>query len=217
MSKLLLSVLVPWLALGAPCLRASPRESEADFVRLEYNQPGLVVDLGVGLWAWPLPMDYDQDGDLDLVVSCPDKPSGGIYFFENPDGQVAQPVFKPGVRIARGQRNICVSHVSGRPIVSLPGQVFPDFVDSQLAAGQSIGIDGRDLTDGRKPRANQWSFKDYDGDGDADIVVGIGDWKAYGWDNAYDASGKWMRGPLHGTVHVIANRGTSREPEYGRP
>ncbi len=210
-------MLVPWLALGAPCLRASPGESEADFVRLEYNQAGLVVDLGVGLWAWPLPMDYDQDGDLDLVVSCPDKPSGGIYFFENPDGQVAQPVFKPGVRIARGQRNICVSHVSGRPIVSLPGQVFRDFVDSQLAAGQSIGIDGRALTDGRKPRANQWSFKDYDGDGDADIVVGIGDWKAYGWDNAYDASGKWMRGPLHGTVHVIANRGTSREPEYGPP
>ncbi|MBP84060.1 MAG: hypothetical protein CMO61_09475, partial [Verrucomicrobiales bacterium] len=24
---------------------------------LKYNNPGLVVDLGVGLWAWPLPMD----------------------------------------------------------------------------------------------------------------------------------------------------------------
>ena len=30
---------------------------------LRYNNPGLEVDLGVGLWAWPLPMDYDDDGD----------------------------------------------------------------------------------------------------------------------------------------------------------
>ena len=28
--------------------------------------------------------DYDRDGDLDLVVSCPDKPYNGLYFFENP-------------------------------------------------------------------------------------------------------------------------------------
>ena len=52
---------------------------------LKYNHPGLVVDLGVGLWAWPLPMDYDDDGDYDLVVSCPDKPSNGFYFFREPE------------------------------------------------------------------------------------------------------------------------------------
>ena len=46
--------------------------------RIRYNNPGLVVDLGVILWAWPLPMDYD--GDLDLLVSCPDKPFGGTFF-----------------------------------------------------------------------------------------------------------------------------------------
>ena len=39
--------------------------------QVKYNHPGLVGDLGVGLWAWPLPMDYDSDGDLDLVVVCP--------------------------------------------------------------------------------------------------------------------------------------------------
>ena len=38
---------------------------------LEYNNPGLKVDLGVGLWAWPMPMDYDKDGDMDLLVACP--------------------------------------------------------------------------------------------------------------------------------------------------
>lgn len=200
-----------------PALRASPRDLETDYVRLEYQRPGLVVDLGVGLWAWPLPMDYDRDGDVDLVVSCPDKPANGIYFFENPEGANAQPVFKPGVRIAPGARNICVSHPGGRPVVSLPGKAFPDFVATQLADGQVIAVDRRSLTDGRKIRADQWSFKDYDGDGDHDVIVGIGDWKAYGWDNAFNARGEWTRGPLHGIVYVVSNRGTDREPRYGTP
>ena len=33
------------------------------FERLKYNHPGLVVDLGTGLWAWPVPADADGDGD----------------------------------------------------------------------------------------------------------------------------------------------------------
>jgi len=69
-----------------------------------YNHPGLVVDLGVGLWAWPLPVDWDKDGDLDLLVSCPDKPFNGTYFFENPDGAV-MPTFKPPVRRTRDYRS----------------------------------------------------------------------------------------------------------------
>ena len=42
--------------------------AQAELQRLQYNNPGLVVDLGVGLWAWPLPMDFDGDGVYDLVV-----------------------------------------------------------------------------------------------------------------------------------------------------
>jgi hypothetical protein len=38
--------------------------------RLPYHNPGLRVDLGVGLWAWPVPCDADGDGDYDLIVSC---------------------------------------------------------------------------------------------------------------------------------------------------
>ena len=49
--------------------------------RLKYNNPGLTVDLGVGLWAFPLPMDFDGDGKFDLVVDCPDKPYHGTYVF----------------------------------------------------------------------------------------------------------------------------------------
>src|SRR6187399_227802 len=73
--------------------------------RLKYNNPGLTVDLGVGLWAFPLPMDFNGDGKLDLVVSCPDKPYNGIYVFENPGidtAENAMPVFKAGRRISKG-------------------------------------------------------------------------------------------------------------------
>ncbi len=46
--------------------------------RLLCNHPGLVVDLGVGLYAFPMPMDRDGDGDLDLVVSCLDRHFNGV-------------------------------------------------------------------------------------------------------------------------------------------
>jgi hypothetical protein len=32
-----------------------------------------------------------------------------------------------------------------------------------------------------------WRMVDYDGDGHDDMIVGVGDWTDYGWDNAYDA------------------------------
>ena len=47
---------------------------------------------------------------------------------------------------------------------------------------------------------------DYDGDGDLDILVGMDDWSDYGWDNAFDSTGNWVNGPLHGYVYLLENR-----------
>ena len=38
-----------------------------DKYRLKYNNPDLIVDLGVGLWGMPIPIDYDGDGLMDLL------------------------------------------------------------------------------------------------------------------------------------------------------
>jgi len=185
---------------------------------LKYNNPGLVVDLGVGLWAWPMPMDFDGDGDLDLVVNCPDKPYNGIYFFENATGDTAKnkmPVFKPGVRFSKGAQNVQVSYVDGKPVVMSPGMVHPDFLKTGIEKEEKLGPAKNIHMN--KVRANMWRSVDYDGDGNQDLIVGVGDWTEYGWDNAYDENGRWMNGPLRGYVYLLRNKGTNDKADYDKP
>ena len=180
-----------------------PLEAHAQTLeRVKYNNPGLVVDLGVGLWAWPLPMDFDGDGDLDLVVNCPDKPSNGVYFFENPDGS-AFPVFKPGRRISKGLQNVQVSYVDDKPRVLSPGFEYSAFLKTGLEKGVKLPVPAN--VHPNKVRGNMWRYVDYDGDGKTDLVVGADDWTDYGWDNAFDPTGRWIKGPLRGFVYLLRN------------
>ncbi|MHB8900541.1 MAG: FG-GAP-like repeat-containing protein [Thermoguttaceae bacterium] len=196
---------------------ARPPAGARALSRLKYNHPGLVVDLGVGLWAWPLPMDFDGDGDIDLVVSCSDKPYHATVLFENPGGDPKNPVFKPAVRLGGPRTNCSVSLVDGVVRVTTPGCEYPDFRTSGLDRSVPIPIDPAVHKFPGKLRANQWSYTDYDGDGVADLVVGIEDWSDYGWDNAYDETGNWKNGPLHGRVYLLQNEGSNRQPSYAAP
>jgi len=209
------------LSLGCVALMAMALTMPAcavELERLKYNHPGLVVDLGVGLWAWPLPMDFDGDGDLDLVVNCPDKPYNGVYFFENATGDTAKnamPVFKPGVRISKGLQNVQVSYVDGKPRVLSPGNEHPDFLKTGLDKSAKLPLPAN--IHPNKVRANMWRYADYDGDQNLDLIVGVGDWTDYGWDNAYTPLGDWTNGPLRGFVYFIRNTGTTAKPAYAKP
>ncbi|HJO09375.1 MAG TPA: FG-GAP-like repeat-containing protein, partial [Verrucomicrobiota bacterium] len=187
-------------------------QADTGLQQLRYRNPGLAVDLSVGLWAWPMPMDYDGDGDFDLLVSCPDRPSNGIYFFENPGGGGAMPVFKPGVRLGKGYRNIGVSRVDGSDRILIPGREFVGFRKKGFA--KSVSLFSKGNIHLNNVRNNVWQFADYDGDDRFDLVIGVGDWSEYGWDNAYNEKGEWLNGSLHGHVYWMRNTGSNAKPFY---
>jgi hypothetical protein len=194
--------------------------------RLPYNNPGLAVDLGVGLWAWPVPCDVDGDGDYDLVVSCPDKPSNGVYVFENTTGDTSKdkfPVFKPGRLISRTVHYVMPSYVNGGMRVLTPGYEHLNFTTKGLDEKVKLPIEAKfhkpqgTQPKGPKMRHNQWRYADYDGDGALDLIVGVEDWSYYGWDDAWNAKGEWTNGPLHGWIYIIRNKGTTEKPDYEQP
>jgi len=218
------------LALSAGAFAAAPASGPLE--RLAYHQPEMLVDLGVGLWAWPLPMDYNGDGRMDLVVVCTDKPHNGTWFFEN-SGQVdpatGMPVFRPAVRLGKPAPSAGISYVTGQPVVTATasvkdgdtlryrGQVYPDFARTQFDAPVRLQVPEKIHREPGNIRQNQWQLVDFDGDGVLDVTLGIDFWGDYGWDNAFDAAGQWHRGPLHGYVYLLRNRGTNERPDYAAP
>jgi len=193
---------------------------------LRYNHPGLVVDLGVGLWAWPIPCDADGDGDFDLIVSCPDKPSNGVWLFENGAGDTSadpMPVFKPARLLSKTVHYVMPSYVDGSMRVTSPGIEYLNFIKSGTQQSVKLAIEAKfhqpsgTQTKGPKMRHNQWRYVDYDGDDTLDLVVAVEDWSYYGWDDAWNAQGQWQNGPLHGWIYVLRNRGTTAQPDYAAP
>ena len=196
-------------------LLTSPIRAD-ELTPLRYSHPGLTVDLGVGLWAWPVPCDADGDGDFDLIVSCPDKPSNGVWLFENATGDTAKnkfPVFMPAVKLSRTVHYVTPSYVGGKLRVLGPGAEFPAFTTKGIDERKKLPLTKSFYTPvgkqpkGPKVRHNQWRYVDYDGDGVLDLVAGIEDWSEYGWDDGYDPRGKWTHGPLHGFVFVFLCHG----------
>ena len=191
----------------------------SDIQRVRYNHPDLVVDLGVGLWAWPLPMDYDSDGDLDLVVSSGGLPYEGTYFFENPsdpDSGDPMAVFHPGIRIGEYRTNAQISHNEGHsPIVTTPGERHDLFRQHAFGKPTELSLAAEKVYASRgRIRAKQWKLADWEGDGDLDLLIGVGDWGEYGWDDAFDARGNWTNGPIHGYVYLALKQA---DGSYGEP
>ena len=189
--------------------------AEPGLERLRYNHPGLVVDLGVGLWAWPMPCDYDGDGDPDLLVACPDKPYNGVYLFENPGGDSRKfPVFRPARKLAPATANMQISYVGGKPRFLDQSTELVDFLKTGDAQKAKLTLPEPIDPQWKNIREKQWRLFDYDGDGQHDLVIGLAPWDEYGWDDAFDKTGKWTRGPLHGFVYVARNNGTDAAPVF---
>lgn len=192
--------------------------------RIEFNHPGLVVDLGVGLWAWPIPVDVDGDGDFDLLVSCPDKPFNGVWFFENTSGDTATrpfPVFKAPKKLGPTTHYVTPSYNDGVLRVLTPSFEYPEFIKTGLGNKKPLGLPVHShklinpkVNRGPKIRHNQWKYVDFDNDGALDLIIAIEDWSDYGWDDSWDKNGKWTDGPLHGFVYLMRNLGSNEIPRY---
>ena len=190
-------------------------------VRLAYHAPDTTADLGVGLWGWPFPVDRNRDGKPDLVVISGASPYRGTYYFENTGTRDAtgMEVFKPALRLGDGRNDLAPSYLpDGSLRVLGPGWDYPDFLQTGADKRKRHPVDTKSVhASSGRVRGQQYSLVDFDGDGLLDLVAGVGDWTDYGWDNAYDANGRWTNGPLHGYVYILRNTGTNDKPAYAAP
>ncbi len=233
--KLMLSPLRSLCLAAATVAAAIAATDDAAMPRLRHNNPGLLVDLGVGLWAWPLPMDYNRDGLMDLVVVCTDKPYNGTWFFENSgevDPQTKLPVFKPAKLIGKSAPSVGIGYTTGKPIVTATastlnrdtqlytfrGNVYPDFLNTQFEQPAKLPVPATIHPQPGSIRQNQWQLVDFDGDGVLDVTVGIDFWGDFGplngGEGAFNDQGQWTRGKLRGYVYVLRNTGTNDKPSY---
>lgn len=182
--------------------------------RVMYGSAGVRGKLAVGLWAHPAPLDFDSDGDVDLIVGCADRPYNGIYLFRN-IGTAEEPLFDLAEWWGPGKKDLVAADFNGDGNIDLvvSGGYYSDVRRNRLSRFVAVHLP-RDYHVGRD---DLWYPVDWDGDGGIDVLAGVSDWREYGWDDAFDARGRWLRGPLHGYVWFHRNLGTSEQPRYAAP
>ncbi|MFZ4768168.1 MAG: FG-GAP repeat domain-containing protein, partial [Roseimicrobium sp.] len=107
--------------------------------------------------------------------------------------------------------------------VLTPGTEYKNFTKTGLEETVKLPLEAKfhkpqgKQPKGPKMRHNQWRYTDHDGDGALDLIVAVEDWSYYGWDDAWNAEGKWTNGPLHGWIYLVRNTGSTAEPKYDKP
>ncbi|MFN0103733.1 MAG: FG-GAP repeat domain-containing protein [Bryobacteraceae bacterium] len=183
--------------------------------RVTYGRTGVRGKLAVGLYSHPAAIDWDNDGDLDLLVASPDRPYNGTYFFRN-IGSTAEPLFDRAVWLGPALKDLATGDVDGDGKIdatSAGGRWFSDIRRNGFSEPRQFNLQ-RSYHVGRD---DLWLPVDWDGDGKIDLLNGVSDWRDYGWDDAFDGKGEWLRGPLHGYVYFWRNTGTNIAPKYDEP
>src|SRR5262249_5871592 len=182
--------------------------------RITFGRPGVRGRLSVGLWAHPVAFDFDGDGNIDLIVSCPDHPYNGIYFFRNL-GTNQKPLFDRAEWLGPGKKDLVAADFNGDGAIDLvvSGGYYSDVRRNRLSQFVKINLP-RDYWVGRD---DLWYPVDWDGDSKIDLLVGVSDWRDYGWDDAFDEKGNWTRGALHGYIYFHRNIGSNQDPKYAPP
>jgi hypothetical protein len=210
-----------WISTGAQQYSIDPGKSPAvepamvgTGDRVTFGKPGIRGRVAVGLYAHPAVVDIDADGLPDLILSSPDRPYNGIYYFHN-IGTAAKPLYARADWWGPAKPDLVAADFNGDGRVDLVyrGGYFSDVRANRLSKPVTVSLP-RSYHVGR----DDFYFPvDWDGDGKIDVLNGPSDWRDYGWDDAYDAQGRWQRGPLHGPVYFFRNTGTNDSPIYEKP
>ena len=199
------------LLLLAPALLAAASDAmPGDGSPIRYGREGVRGKLAVGLWAHPAGIDFDLDGDTDLVVASMGRPSNGTWYFENLGGVFAQPV-----RWGPAKKDLVIADFNGdgRPDLVTSGGYYSDIRSHRLEQWVPVAVQRNYVTG----RDDLWYPVDWDRDGRIDLLIGVSDWRDYGWDDAFDAQGRWTRGSVTGRVYFHRNTGTNAAPVYAPP
>jgi hypothetical protein len=177
------------LAIGILMLGACEQTNKHDqykgdlLYKLEYNNPGLLVDLDAGFKAVPMPMDFDGDGDYDLLISesgC--YAESGIFYFENISGNEEMPIFRRRMKVSFERRRL--GDDGSRFQVSFAGNhvhvLTPDRVREKLLIYKDVPqnvfwaenevILPDEAYDYLQNYKTEWKIIDFDGDGIEDLV-----------------------------------------------
>ena len=167
---------------------ASAQDQSVHLTQLKHNNPGLIVDLGVGLWGQPLPLDYDGDGQVDLLMGWDRRPPGINLYKRIGDGP-GDIVFDAGKRVSDYRRGMQTAYSNGRWWVTYSGTLYPDFIASGIENPMKFPYEPDFSTASRDP----WRYYDYNADGTPDLMIGGG----------------------RDSLYWIPNTGTALRPKFG--
>ena len=162
-----------------------------------FNNPGLEVDLSLGIWPYIAVYDYDKDGQMDVVMRAASVPIKGSV-----------------------RQSVCRAYLS--PTAQNEGLDVPVAASHAPDGKRHPDAKGVKCPHPRKPNMIRANFVDFDTDGVEDLVYSLSDWTPYGKVGpacplAYNADGVWTNGPIATYVYFVRNAGTLREPKWETP
>ena len=116
-----------------------------------FNNPGLEVDLSLGIWPHIAVYDYDKDGQMDVVMRAASVPIKGSV-----------------------RQSVCRAYLS--PTARNEGLDVPVAASHAPDGKRHPDAKGVKCPHPRKPNMIRANFVDFDTDGVEDLVYSLSDW-----------------------------------------